>query len=532
MAKIYEAFVRYSADVSHLWSQTNNIRGRMVSSLRSAGTMAGKAFSTALTAAAGVGLAGIAVGGAATLALAKQSIDAAIESEQVQKRLAAVLRATGGAAGFSAEQLTAYASELQAATAFSDDSIMESMAVLATFKAVSGNAFKAAIEAAMNMSEVMGTDLKGSTMQVAKALQDPIQGINALRRAGVTFSEEQREQIKNFVETGRLAKAQQMILAELSGEFGGAARAAVESYAGAWKNLLNQLDDAKKSIGFAIMGHVKDFGPVMQAGADGVAAFAGELAGAISEKNLGGIESMNDSIAEAVALVLSLGDAWAYSGNEAVGYLLKAASLFDVKSMLGPGQTIRDPNMLPEGPSDVQKQLEAYEQIKADLEQRGADRLQRIRDAMEELRKSRGAGGAAGLGVGGGGAAAAPAAGGIVSDFLAGLPRRIGAGLGMAGLAAAGGIDAAGKGVAAGIGKAMVGGGGTAASSRRHEFIALESLNARIQSGLGAKTTAERAAVRTEKHTDDLVTIMKDRVAKGIEGMTDAVKKLNLGFGA
>jgi hypothetical protein len=61
--------------------------------------------------------------------------------------------------------------------------------------------------------------------QLGKALQDPIKGITALARAGVTFTEQEKEKIKTLVESGNMLQAQDMILAAIETQVGGTAEA-------------------------------------------------------------------------------------------------------------------------------------------------------------------------------------------------------------------------------------------------------------------------------------------------------------------
>ena len=77
----------------------------------------------------------------------------------------------------------------------------------------------------LDLSAATGTSLKGASIQVGKALQDPVRGITALRRVGVSFSDDQTEVIKKLVDTGKTAEAQKLILKELAVEFGGSAEA-------------------------------------------------------------------------------------------------------------------------------------------------------------------------------------------------------------------------------------------------------------------------------------------------------------------
>jgi phage-related protein len=112
----------------------------------------------------------------------------------------------------------------------------------------------------------MGGDLKGATMQVGKALQDPTQGMLALRKTGVSFSESQQQIIKDMQATGDLAGAQQMILAELNKEFGGSAQADAATYSGQMTILKHEFANVKEEIGGMVMALVIKLKPVMEKG--------------------------------------------------------------------------------------------------------------------------------------------------------------------------------------------------------------------------------------------------------------------------
>jgi phage-related minor tail protein len=77
-----------------------------------------------------------------------------------------------------------------------------------------------------DMSVALGQDTSSSAIQLGKALNDPIKGVTALQRVGVSFTASQKEQITTLVESGKTLDAQKLILAELGKEFGGAAEAA------------------------------------------------------------------------------------------------------------------------------------------------------------------------------------------------------------------------------------------------------------------------------------------------------------------
>ena len=183
-----------------------------------------------------------------------QAIAAARRQANAETNLRAVIEATGGAAGRSASQMFAYASALQNATTFGDEAIIEFQGVLATFKNVSGTTFDLATKAALDMSTVMKTDLASVAVQLGKALNDPTEGISALTRVGVSFTAQQKSQIKAMQEVGDLAGAQAVILAELKGEFGGAAEAMARTPFGRLKQLANSFGDAVEQVGGILAG--------------------------------------------------------------------------------------------------------------------------------------------------------------------------------------------------------------------------------------------------------------------------------------
>lgn len=154
------------------------------------------------------------------------------EAEATARKTEAVIKSTGNAAQVTAGQQDAMVQSLSDLAAVDDEVVAGGANVLRTFKSIQGQeTFEGALEAAMNLSAALGTDLQSSAMQVGKALEDPLKGITALTRAGVSFSAAQKQQIRDFVEVGDKASAQRLILKELETQFGGQAEAAATSSA-------------------------------------------------------------------------------------------------------------------------------------------------------------------------------------------------------------------------------------------------------------------------------------------------------------
>jgi hypothetical protein len=231
------------------------------------------------------------------LAIGAASMQAAKESRLAFAQVEAALKSMGGASGKTAEQLKASAGQLQALSTFDDDDILQKVtANLLTFGNVSGEAFDRAQLAAVNLSARLGTDLQGSAIQVGKALNDPVKGITALSRVGVSFTEQQKSQIKAMTEAGNVAGAQGIILAELEKQYGGAAKAQRDAtpdaaQTDAWREFSETIGEIALKVlppitaGLtSVLQAFNELSPGMQTGVvalAGVAAAAGPVIGTI-----------------------------------------------------------------------------------------------------------------------------------------------------------------------------------------------------------------------------------------------------------
>lgn len=221
---------------------------------------AGKLAGAGLAAGALVGAAGLAAVGGWLV----QGVKDAASYQKVMAKTAQVLKSTGNTAGTSVKGIAALAAELESLSGVDEELIINSQNVLATFTKVRnetgrGNKiFTQATKAALDMSVALGTDLQGATIQIGKALNDPIKGITALSRVGVSFTQQQKDQIKTLVETGRTMDAQKLILRELNTEFGGQAKAAGATFEGSMARAKDAISDAGREVGIALLPHLTD----------------------------------------------------------------------------------------------------------------------------------------------------------------------------------------------------------------------------------------------------------------------------------
>lgn len=203
----------------------------------------------------GIGQVGRAIGGlvagAGLASFFSSAIGEAEQARSVMRQTSAVIESTGGVAGVTADHLSELAGQLSDIAAVDDEVIQQGGNVLLTFRNVKaeGGIFDDALASALDMSAALGTDLQGNVMAVGKALNDPIAGISKLTRLGVTFTDQQKEQIATMVYFGDTAGAQRIILEELADEFGGAA----EANATASDKFKVASDDIKESVGTILL---------------------------------------------------------------------------------------------------------------------------------------------------------------------------------------------------------------------------------------------------------------------------------------
>jgi hypothetical protein len=191
---------------------------------------AGKAGRGLSTGAKAAGAMTAALGGALVVE-AKRAFDAFDEARKVTAQTEAVIKSTGGAAKVTALEVEKLASAIQAKTGIDDESIRTSANLLLTFKQVrnevgrGNDVFNRATQAAVDLSAAGFGSLDSAAKQLGKALNDPVKGMTALGRAGVTFTQAQKDQIEKLVEQNRALDAQKIILREVESQVSGSAQA-------------------------------------------------------------------------------------------------------------------------------------------------------------------------------------------------------------------------------------------------------------------------------------------------------------------
>tara|TARA_X000001382_G_scaffold88633_2_gene63415 strand:- start:1827 stop:3818 length:1992 start_codon:yes stop_codon:yes gene_type:complete len=164
-------------------------------------------------------------------------IRAGTNFESQQLKIAALLKATGGAAMQTGTDIEEMAVKIGRGTLASVQGARDAAGVLLTFKSISGDTFGEVLKLTQDLAAVGFGTMKTAALQLGKALEEPEIGLSALRRVGVSFTESQKEQIKVLSLTGRQAEAQALILKALKEQVGGAGEGAAGGLAGAFDTL-------------------------------------------------------------------------------------------------------------------------------------------------------------------------------------------------------------------------------------------------------------------------------------------------------
>ena len=256
LKKVDKSALKTGKGASNLQAKMRDVAGSIAAVQGPLGPVAGRL--NAIGAIMGrVSLKGLAMTGAfVAVGFALTKLIRNVTAVQTQMlKLEGILKATGNAAGLSLSEIENLSTEIGVATLASTSKVRDAAGIMLTFKSITGETFKDALRLAQDLAEVGFGDLKMGATQLGKALEDPILGLGALRRVGVSFTDAQKEMIKVLTMTGRKAEAQRIILDALDEQVGGAGVKAATGLAGAVDSLREKLDIffERSKLGVAIV---------------------------------------------------------------------------------------------------------------------------------------------------------------------------------------------------------------------------------------------------------------------------------------
>lgn len=194
-----------------------------------------------------------------------ESVNAALEAEASNQRLAQSLKATNSFTQEGYEDLKAYAGALAETTAFGDDEIASQLALAKSFGATNQQA-KQLVQAATELSATFGGSLDQRVEQLGKTLTGTGGKLDTLIPGFKALTEEQLKSGDAFE--------------FINSKFGGAASAQLETYGGKLIQLKKSFSELQEAIGLL----------VVESGVDsvfsGVAAAINDMTQAISDSQV------------------------------------------------------------------------------------------------------------------------------------------------------------------------------------------------------------------------------------------------------
>jgi len=180
-----------------------------------------------------VPIVGLIVGIAATVkrlfsqiaAFVNDSTNAWIRHQQEIAKVDTILKTSGASSWTSTRQMRDMALEIADASGNSANEVMRLQSVLLGFRSITGETFERTTRLAADMAAVMGGDLAGAGKNLARALEDPVQGMRLLARYGFVFDSATKANIESLSQQGRTLEAQTIILDNVEAAFGGVAAA-------------------------------------------------------------------------------------------------------------------------------------------------------------------------------------------------------------------------------------------------------------------------------------------------------------------
>lgn len=222
---------------------------------------------------------------------ASDSLEAYQEAEQAEQRLTRILKNRGEAIGLNVDQMKQMADNFQTLNAIEADAVVSAQAVVATFKNINGEQFEATLQAAADVAAQTGDDFEASSKKIAQALNDPEKGLRSLRELGITFTDQQQEQIKALQESGDYIQAQTIMLEALAEVYGGSAKEKAGEFASQQAQLGFIIGDMQEAFGGLIQELLSLFIPT----AIEVATVFKNIISAVTD-SIGGFEDYRDGV--------------------------------------------------------------------------------------------------------------------------------------------------------------------------------------------------------------------------------------------
>ena len=158
------------------------------------------------------------------------------------------------------KRMAAYADQVNRATGIDDEQIKAVQRKLLVFKSLRktademGGTFDRTTQAAIDLAAGGFGTMETNAVKLGRVLENPTANLNALSRAGITFTEAEKRKISVLQESGRLFEAQNMVLKSVENRVLGLAEASATPL----EKLNAQFAQIGDSIGEAMLPAIED----------------------------------------------------------------------------------------------------------------------------------------------------------------------------------------------------------------------------------------------------------------------------------
>lgn len=219
------------------------------------GKVAQMGFTAARTAVLGMGVALVKII-PALANMGAESRKADIQLKFMLENMQGISAATNG----TVKRMAEYAKRVSVATGIDDESIKAVQKKILVFKSLRetadklGGTFDRATKAAIDLAAAGFGDAEANAIKLGRVLEDPIKNMNALSRAGITFTAEEKKKIAVLVESGKLLQAQEIVLKSIENRVGGLAEASATPF----EKMVQQFQEMGDTIGEAMLPKLED----------------------------------------------------------------------------------------------------------------------------------------------------------------------------------------------------------------------------------------------------------------------------------
>jgi hypothetical protein len=158
------------------------------------------------------------------------------------------------------KRMAAYADQVNKATGIDDEQIKAVQRKLLVFRTLRdtadelGGTFDRATQAAIDLAAGGFGEMESNAIKLGRVLENPTKNLNALSRAGITFTEQEKKKIAKLQESGKLYEAQDLVLQSIEDRVLGLA----EKSATPFEKLRAQFEQIGDAIGEAMLPALED----------------------------------------------------------------------------------------------------------------------------------------------------------------------------------------------------------------------------------------------------------------------------------